>query len=83
MMDEKCAVNFETKISKHDNCICCACHDIARVIRIKLPESLYFDGKVLSTAYGEYWLCAPCREYWLCAPCRAKLSHALDWPEED
>lgn len=68
-------VTFETKISKAENCICAACHGTGRVIQIRLPETLFFDGgHGLSTKY---------RNYWLCAPCRAKLVRALDWTEAD
>ncbi len=74
-MDEsKKDVTFETKMSKQTNCTCDACHDIAKVMKIKLPQTLFHDGKGLSTKYSNYWLCASCR---------TKLSHALDWPEEE
>ena len=72
-MRERLDVVFESTISKHENCLCAACHDTDRVIKVKLPHTLYFDGNGLSTKYNEYWLCARCR---------TKLAHALDWPRE-
>ncbi len=73
-MNEMLNVSFETVIGKNDNCFCSACHDVARVMKIKLPRTLYHNGVKLSTKYTEYWLCAKCR---------TKLSHALDWPKEE
>lgn len=67
-------VNFKTRVSKFDNCFCDACHDVAMVMKISLPKTLFHDGKTLSTKYSEYWLCAKCR---------TKLTHALDFPEEE
>ena len=72
-MIDKCDVNFESRMSSNNNCFCSACHDTARVMKVVMPETLFHDGKKLSTKY---------REYWLCAGCRTKLSHALDWPKE-
>lgn len=71
-MNDKCDVEFKTKMSKSEYCICSACHDTATVMMVTLPETLYFDGGPLTTKY---------REYWLCARCRTKLTHALDFPE--
>ncbi len=73
-MNNKRDVTFKSKISKSDKCFCSACHDAGWVMKVKLPETLYFDGNKLSTKYSEYWLCAKCR---------TKLAHALDWPEEE
>lgn len=72
-MNDKTNVKFKTKMSKSEYCTCSACHGIAMVMKIILPETLYFDGGPLTTKY---------REYWLCAKCRTKLTHALDFPEE-
>ena len=61
-------MEFNATISKHDNCICSACYDIGRVIKITLPLILNHDDEVISTPY---------REYWLCDSCKAKLIKAL------
>jgi len=72
-MNDKLDVVFESTMSEYENCFCTACHDTARVMKVNLPQTLYFDGNSLSTKYNEYWLCARCR---------TKLAHALDWPRE-
>jgi len=59
-MPEKGA-NFTAINSKHDNCICAACHDTSRVMKIRLPKKLFYDSKNLSTKYSEYWLCDQCK----------------------
>lgn len=71
---DKLDVAFGSEISKFDNCLCTACHATDRVMKIKMPQTLYHDGKRLTTKYYEWWLCARCR---------TKLSHALDWPKEE
>lgn len=73
-MREKADVVFKSKMSISENCFCDACHDTGRVMKIKTPITKYYDGENLSTKYDDYWLCAPCR---------TKLSHALDWPEDE
>jgi hypothetical protein len=73
-MNDKLDVTFKTRMSKYDNCICSACHDTSTVMKVSLPNTLFHDGKKLSTRYTEYWLCAKCR---------TKLTHALDFPEEE
>ena len=69
---ESLEVDFETEMSSFKNCICDACHDTDTVIKIRLPETKYHDGKGLSTKFINYWLCVKCR---------AKLTRALDFPE--
>ena len=73
-MTDKCDVTFKSKMSKSEYCFCTACHDTGWVMKVTLPETRYFDGNRLTTKYHEYWLCAKCR---------TKLTHALDWPEEE
>ena len=68
-------VKFEAKVSRAENCLCTACHKTDRVIKVRLPETLYHDGGFnLSTRY---------QDYWLCAQCRTNLAHALDWPTDE
>ena len=73
-MNEKVEVEIKSMMSDTENCYCDACHDIGKVIGIRLPVTRCYDGRNLSTAY---------QEYWLCAPCRTKLVHALDYPENN
>ena len=60
-MGAKQGAVFASKISEHDNCLCSACHDTGRVMKVKLPKTLFHDGKKLSTKYSEYWLCDRCK----------------------
>ena len=70
---EKLEVIFKTSMSDGEWCICDACYDVSRVMKVTLPETKFFgNGNGLSTEYSEYWLCAPCR---------TKLVHALDFPD--
>ena len=55
-------------------CACDACRNVGQVIKLRLPSTRYFNGKVLSTKYENYWLCAKCRD---------KLTYALNWPEKE
>lgn len=55
-------VSFPVKISNADNCMCTACHSIGRVVKLKLPETLYDLTGSLYTQYSEYWICSSCRE---------------------
>ena len=66
-------VKFEATVSESDNCICNACHNGGTVMKVKLPDTKYHDGKKLTTKY---------REYWLCSLCRTKLRWAMDWPDD-
>ena len=71
--EEKLDVKFSSRMSKFKNCTCDACHNTTMVIKIRFPETKYFDGRGLETRYSEYWLCARCRN---------KLSDALIFPDE-
>lgn len=73
-MSEKLEVQIKSKMSVTDNCFCTACHDTGKVMKVRLPETKYHNGRDLTTKYHEYWLCAPCR---------TKLVHALDYPEDE
>ena len=53
-------MTFPAKLSPSDKCLCSACHKVGRVVRLKLPETHYYDKLTLSTKYKEYWLCAEC-----------------------
>ena len=64
---------FKSEMSAADNCLCSACHEAGKVIKLELPETRYYDGENLSTKY---------RGYWLCAKCRGELAHALEKPSE-
>ena len=74
MRTDKLDVIFPSELSRAENCFCDACHGTGRVVKLKIPETLYFDGNGLSTKYSNYWLCAGCR---------AMLSHALNCPKEE
>lgn len=67
-------VTFKAVKSRYENCFCNGCHDTGRVIKLKLPETLYHDHKNLTTLY---------RNYWLCQKCADKLRTALENPEEE
>ena len=73
-MSDRLDVRFASEMSRAENCFCDACHGTGRVVKLTMPQTLYFDGGTLSTKYHNYWLCAGCR---------TKLAHALDWPEEE
>lgn len=53
-------VKFIAKWSDNKYYSCSACHKIDRVLRIKFPETLFFNGYTLSTRYNQYWLCSEC-----------------------
>lgn len=55
-------VRFRAEMSTADNCICNACHNVGKVVKLTIPETKYFDGKNLTTQYSELWLCMKCRE---------------------
>lgn len=68
------AVEFTSRASVYENCICDGCHHTGYVLKLKIPTTLYHDGKNLTTKY---------REYWLCRACRDKLVQALIWEDAD
>lgn len=70
MTNDELKVDFPAKVSDADNCICTACHHIGRVVKLKLPETLYNGKGLLETEYSGYWICFNCRE---------KLMNALMW----
>jgi len=59
-MDDKLDVTFQGILSKQSNCLCNCCHDATKVLKISIPETLYFDGKSLSTKYHDLWICESC-----------------------
>ena len=59
---ERESVKFTAKMSAYDNCVCNACHNLGKVVKLTIPNTLYFDGKKLTTKYHEYWLCMDCRK---------------------
>ena len=61
-MNEKMEVKFTATESKHSNCLCTCCHDTDKVLRLTIPESLYYDGKQLRTKHSQIWVCQKCRE---------------------
>jgi hypothetical protein len=73
MTNEGLNVEFRSKVSTADNCICNACHNVGKVVKLELPETLYRKG-VLKTEYNEYWICLNCRE---------KLIQVLMWGDKD
>lgn len=50
-------VKFSARMSETSGCLCNACHNSGRVIKITYP-----DAKGLSTRYREMWLCESCYE---------------------
>jgi hypothetical protein len=74
MANEKLTVKFPVEISKANNCVCSACHGLGRVVKLKLPETLYNKNGILQTRYTDYWICFNRRE---------KLTGALIWGNED
>lgn len=66
-------VEFRAKVTKTSTCTCAACHNVGRVVKLKLPKALYRDG-ILQTEYSEYWLCLNCR---------GSLVQALMWPDAE
>lgn len=74
MLSERLYVEFRSNVSAADNCICNACHNVGRVIKLEVPETTYNNGGKLKTKYRPFWLCFNCRE---------KLMSALMWGEED
>lgn len=74
MASKTLTVRFPAEVSTANNCMCDACHNVGKVIKLELPETKYHDGKRLSTEYTNYWLCFNCRE---------KLTNALIWGDED
>ncbi len=59
-MTERIDVEFYAKRSAYGNCMCTCCHGTDYVTKIKIPETLYFNGKNLSTKFAEYWICDIC-----------------------
>lgn len=53
-------VEFRAKVTETSTCTCAACHNVGRVVKLKLPKALYRDG-ILQAEYSEYWLCLNCR----------------------
>lgn len=70
MANERFFVKFTSNLSTADNCICNACHNIGKVIKLEVPETVYNNGGKLKTKY---------RPFWLCRRCRDKLVEALEW----
>ena len=54
------SVNFNGRFSESE-CGCNGCHAVARVAKLELPNTLYYNKKDLETRYREYWLCDECR----------------------
>ena len=73
-MRDKLDVIFPSVMSRASNCICDACHDTGKAVKLKLPTTLYFDGNGLTTKY---------QNYWLCDKCVAKLDYALRYPKDE
>ena len=71
---ERKNVRFKSVLSTADNCICNACHGSGQVMQLSLPETLYFDGKHLTTKHTPYWVCRSCRD---------NLVKALEWRDDD
>lgn len=70
---ESLDVKFKTSMSKASNCICNACHAEGTVMKLTFPVTKFHDSKNLRAKYYQFWLCEKCR---------AKLSFALEWPDD-
>lgn len=60
-MSDKLDVKFTATESEQSNCICTCCHATDKVLKLNIPNTMYFDGKTLSTTYYGFWLCPTCR----------------------
>lgn len=67
-------VKFSAKISKSEYCCCDGCHRQARVTKIIMPETKYFNHEQLRTIYESYWFCDSCME---------KLKAAIENPVKE
>lgn len=67
-------VEFSAVVSSSEWCCCEGCFRTARVTKITLPTTKYFNGRKLSTRYSEEWYCADCLK---------KLKDALEHPTEE
>jgi hypothetical protein len=74
MPSDRFYIKFPAEVSTADHCLCNACHNVGRVIKLELPETAYNTEGKLRTKYRPFWLCFNCRE---------KLMSALMWGEED
>lgn len=74
MTNKESKVRFPVEVDNADNCICSACHHIGRVIKLKLPGTIYDKDNMVNTYYVNYWICFNCRE---------KLMKSLMWGEND
>ncbi len=73
-MDDKLDVKFNATESEQSNCLCNCCHGTGKALKLKIPETLYYNGKGLSTRYRDLWICETCREKLIAAlhPARNK-----------
>lgn len=71
-------VRFTAQVSASIYCCCDGCHRCARVIKLKLPETLYHDHKTLNTKYFPRWFCRDCADKLLAAlaPACAEIREA-------
>lgn len=60
-------VRFSAEVSDSFYCCCSGCHRCTRVIKLKLPETFYYDRKTLSTQYSTRWFCRDCADKLLAA----------------
>ena len=54
-------VTFKAVESRQNNCICDCCHGSGRVLKLRMPRTLYHDGRALTTKYSDLWICNECR----------------------
>lgn len=67
-------VKFSAIKSQADNCLCDGCKRSGKVIKITYPNTLYYDGKNLTTKY---------RHIWLCPDCLRKLQRAIETAKKE
>lgn len=70
----KALVGFSAYRSKSNYCICSACFDTTAVVKIRYPQTRFYDYKTLSTQY---------REIWFCEDCAKKLVSAIERAEDE
>lgn len=55
-------IDFQPQRIERNNCLCYCCHNTGKVLKIKIPSTLFHNGKTLTTKYREMWLCEKCEE---------------------
>ena len=59
---EKKEVRFAGTVSDAENCLCDCCHGYGTVLKMEIPQTMYFNGRWLTTQYHNAWICQSCAE---------------------